>query len=94
MKTYSFHLIIAMTLVFVLIIINYCQWQIIYIHINVFKHLRAKPECKEACDESCFSIIDRGNSKYELRIKEAMHIQWVAPTLNKQNISLKMTFVV
>ena len=61
-------------------------------HIN--KHLSDKVECKSACDESCFKIIDKASTDYQLRIKEAMHIQWLAPSINKQKMSQKMTLMV
>ena len=61
---------------------------------HVYKHLREKTECRSSCDESCFKIIDKANTEYQLRIKEAMHIQWLAPKINKQKLSMKMTLMV
>ena len=61
---------------------------------HVYKHINDKAECRATCDESCFKIIDSGNSEYELRIKEAMHIQWIQPSINKQKKSFIMTLVV
>ena len=61
---------------------------------HILKHLRHNIKCKEACNESCFKVIDKANSEYELRIKEAMHIQWLAPSINKQKKSLQMTLMV
>ena len=46
----------------------------------------------------CFKIIDKANSKFDLKIKEALHINWKKPNLNaKQNhlaltLSLKLLF--
>ena len=31
----------------------------------------------------CFKIIDQANSKFDLKIKEALHIIWRKPNLNK-----------
>ena len=34
----------------------------------------------------CFKIIDKANSKFDLKIKEALHINWRKPNLNaRQN---------
>lgn len=51
-------------------------------------------ECKKACDENCFSILDSASSKYGLRVKEALHIRWEKPVLNKQVRSLVTTICV
>ena len=51
---------------------------------SVYKHLQAKPECRSACDISCFTAIDHADTSYRLKIKEALHIQWNKPILNKQ----------
>ena len=34
--------------------------------------------------KNLFSILDQGNTKYELKIKEGLHIGWNNPELNKQ----------
>ena len=61
---------------------------------HVHKHLQNSPQCRAQCDDKCFTIIDRANTEYELRIKEALHIQWLAPVINKQKISCKLTLTV
>ena len=50
----------------------------------VFKHLQAESACKAACDISCFTVIDRACTQFQLKIKEALHIQWEKPKLNVQ----------
>lgn len=40
--------------------------------------------CKNLCDESCFQVIDYASSPFRLKIKEALHINWLKPNLNKQ----------
>ena len=45
---------------------------------HVFKHLDTNRKCKE------FEIIDSASSSYRLKLKEAMHITWEKPSLNKQ----------
>ena len=51
---------------------------------HIFKHLSENPACKQTCDKSCFQVIDSDNSAFRLKIKEAMHISWLKPELNKQ----------
>ena len=47
---------------------------------HIFKHLKSSSSCRDACVEGC------------LKIKEALHIMWERPNLNKQlqhyNVSL------
>ena len=35
-------------------------------------------------NSDCFEVIDRASSYFRLQIKEAMHINWKKPELNKQ----------
>ena len=39
----------------------------------------------------CFKIIDKANSKFDLKIKEALHIKWRKPNLNAQQNHLALT---
>ena len=39
----------------------------------------------------CFKIIDKVNSKFDLKIKEALHINWRKPDLNAQQNHLVLT---
>ena len=39
----------------------------------------------------CFKIIDKANSKFDLKIKEALHINWRKPNLNAQQNHLALT---
>ena len=39
----------------------------------------------------CFKIIDKANSKFDLKIKEALHIKWRKPDLNAQQNHLALT---
>ena len=39
----------------------------------------------------CFKIIDKANSKFDLKIKEALHINWRKPKLNTQQNHLGLT---
>ena len=60
----------------------------------VYKHLHASTDCKNACDQNCFSIIDRGSSAFDLKIKEAHQICKQKPDLNKQVKSIKVSLVI
>ena len=51
---------------------------------HIFKHINNSEDCKLKCDENCFSVLDSSSSKYQLKIKEALHITWNKPQLNKQ----------
>ena len=61
---------------------------------HVYKHLRNRITCLHACNESSFSIIDYASTEYKLKIKEAMHIKWLRPVINKQKKSYTMTLSV
>ena len=51
---------------------------------NIFKHLRKSRVCNSVCNKDCFSVIDQATTEYQLKMKEAMHIKWIQPKLNKQ----------
>ena len=61
---------------------------------NVFQHLNQNIKCKDKCSEKCFKVIDRGNSEFILKLKEAIHIKWQKPSLNKQNVSINLSLTV
>ena len=48
---------------------------------NIFKHLGESRACSDACSSEYFSIIDCVNTKFSLKIKEALHINWCKPFL-------------
>ena len=41
---------------------------------HIFKHLHFSPTCFDSYNFLCFKIIDKDNSKFDLKIKEAAHI--------------------
>ena len=41
-----------------------------------FKHLHSTATCLDSYNSLCFKIIDKANSKFDLKIKEALHINW------------------
>ena len=61
---------------------------------SVFKHLEQNARCREACDVTCFTIIDRDVSSFRLEVKETIHNEWVKPTINKQKKLLKLSILI
>ena len=49
---------------------------------HIYKHIQSSENCKQSCDESCFPILDTASSKFSLKIKEDMHINWQKSELN------------
>ena len=60
---------------------------------QVLKHLNSSPNCKVECTNECFSILDKANTKFSLKVKEGIHIQLEKPALNKQNKSYKLSIL-
>ena len=59
---------------------------------HIYKHLNSNVLCKNSCNESSFKIIDRADTEYSLKLKEALHIKWIKPKLNAQkcHVNLKL----
>ena len=61
---------------------------------HIVKHSKNLTPCKNLCSESCFKVLDSASIHHNLKIKEAMHIMWERPNLNKllqhYNISLSL----
>ena len=59
---------------------------------HIYKHLKDSESCRNLCSEACFSILDSAPTVFQLKIKEALRIEWERPSLNKQlkhlNLSL------
>ena len=51
---------------------------------HTFKHLHSTTTCFDSYNSLSFTIIDKANSKFDLRIKEALNISWRKPNLNAQ----------
>ena len=51
---------------------------------HIFAHLVSNESCKALSIENCFEIIDSASTPFRLKLKEAMHIIWKKPSLNKQ----------
>ena len=46
------------------------------------------------CNTECFTILDSAASKFQIKIKEALHIKWENPILNQQlrHLDLSLSF--
>ena len=58
---------------------------------HTFKHLHSSETSFGSYSSLCFKIIDKANSKFDLKIKEALHINWRKPNLNAQQNHLALT---
>ena len=60
---------------------------------HIFKHLHNSPQCRTLRSDECFRILDYDSTTFQLKIKEAIHIQWKQPTLNHQiyHVNLKLS---
>ena len=60
---------------------------------HVFKHLHFTPICFDSYNPFCFKIIDKTNSKFDLKVKGPLHIKWRKPNLNAQKSHLALTLL-
>ena len=60
---------------------------------HIFKLLHSAATCFDSYNSFCFKIIDKANSKFNLKIKEALHINWTKPNLNAQQNHLALTLL-
>ena len=58
---------------------------------HIFKRLHSIATCFDSYNSFCFKIIDKANSKFDLKIKEALHINLRKPNLNAQQNHLALT---
>ena len=58
---------------------------------HIFKHLHFTATCFDSYNSLCFNEIDKANSKFDLKIKEALHINLRKPNLNAQQNYLAHT---
>ena len=61
---------------------------------HAYNNLQTFQQCKDQCPASCFDILDCASTKYQLKIKEGLHITWEKPSLNKQVKSFSMSITV
>ena len=57
---------------------------------HISKHLRSPATCFDSYNSLSFKSIDKANSKFDLRIKEALHINWRKSNLNAKQILLSL----
>ena len=59
----------------------------------IFKHFHTNMNCEELRGTECLEIIGSPTSSYKLKLKEAMHITWEKPSLNKhvKHVSISIT---
>ena len=58
---------------------------------HIFKHLHSTATCFDSYNSLCFKIIDKANSKFDLKVKEALHINWRKPNLDAEQNHLALT---
>ena len=56
----------------------------------IYKHLHSTATCFDSYNSLSFKITDKANSKFNLKIKEALHINWRKPNLNTQQNHLSL----
>ena len=57
---------------------------------HISKHLRSTVTCFDSHNSLCFKIIYKANSNFDLKIKEALHINWRKPNLRAQQNHLAL----
>ena len=58
---------------------------------HIFKHLHSTATCFDSYNSLCFKVIHKVNSKFDFKIKEALHINWRKPNFNAQQNHLALT---
>ena len=58
---------------------------------HIFRHLHSNATCFDLYNSLYFKIIYKANSIFDLKIKEALHINWIKPNLNAQQNHLALT---
>ena len=56
---------------------------------HIFKHRHSTTTCFNSYKSFSLKIIDKANSKFDLKIKEAVHINWTKPNL-KSLVTIRM----
>ena len=59
---------------------------------HIFKHLHSTATCFDSYKYHCFKIFDKAYSKFDLKTKEALHINCRKPNLNAQQNHLALTY--
>ena len=61
---------------------------------HIFKHLHSTVTCFDSYNCLSFKIIDKAHSQFDLKIKEALYMNWRKPSLNAQHSHLGLTLLV
>ena len=61
---------------------------------NINRHLELNDDCRAACGEHSFTIIDNDNNSYHLKLREAIQIQQRGPQLNGQLVHESLTLLI
>ena len=59
---------------------------------NLHLHLNSTATCFDSNNSLCFKIIDKANTKFDLKNKEALQINWRKPNLNAKQNHLALSF--
>ena len=59
---------------------------------HIFKHLHSTATCFDSHNYLYFKMIDKADSKLDLKLKEALHINWRKPNVNVQHCFLAFLF--
>ena len=61
---------------------------------HIFKHLKDSAHCRALRSADNFHVLDHASTGFQLKIKEAIHIQREQPSLNQQlhHVNLKLSF--
>ena len=51
---------------------------------HIFSHLKDSPHCRALCSTDNFHVLDHASTSFQLKIKEAIHIQREQPSLHQQ----------
>ena len=41
---------------------------------HFFEHIQSSERCRQSCSADCFEILDSARTKFQLKLKEAMHV--------------------
>ena len=58
---------------------------------HIFKHLHSTATCFDSYNSLSFKIIDKANSKFDLKIKEVLSTNWRKSNINAQQNPLALT---
>ena len=53
----------------------HCIVLVLYKYSHLFKHLNSPQVCRNSCSLDCFTILDSATFKFEVKLKEAIHIK-------------------